>query len=110
MSSKKQRDARRIESGTGECLPELDEIQKRYLAAMADIQHGIRLRMSSGRLGDPNETDPDALRTGILAMQIENHALVNLLVTLGVFTKRHYFFQMMLAAEAEAARQERGDG
>lgn len=80
----------------------LQQLQRRYLAALHAMQSGIAQMMHI----DPTDTTPKHLRAGINSAHVTSSALAKLLIEKGVITEEEWLTALAEGAEAEQARYE----
>ena len=80
----------------------LEDLQRRYAAAMHAVQSGVALTHSV----NPTDGTPKHLRTGINSAMVSDAALARLLIDKGIMTEEEYLTALVAEAEAEVQRYE----
>lgn len=82
----------------------------RYNAACHAMQTGVKYEMENGSEEGRAAVTPKHLRVGVNSAMVSHAALVQLLITKGVFTEDEYYHSQALAMEVEVARYEKRAG
>lgn len=72
----------------------------RYIAALHAMQTGVMYQMQPG--GNPKDTEPKHLRTGVNSALVNSSALAALLIEKGLITEDEYYEALAVAMEREA--------
>lgn len=81
----------------------LAELQQEYAELMHAVQSGVAAEMAISS----HSVEPKHLRVGINSAQVNDAALVRLLIEKGVFTELEYFEHLVTEARREKERYER---